>query len=151
MADKTCYPVSISTMAAAVVVSGFVNTIVTFVSLFACMPCMLPDAIGGASLIFYIRRSMKDKRPIPRNQAAILGALGGLLGSLLFILALLVIFLLFGNLTDMLSNTELLANSITGSGVLPVWLVLIVGVLIIPVKIIASAITAFAISSLDSS
>ncbi len=145
--EKACYPVSIGSMAVAILVGGVVNAALTFLGLLICMPCMASDALGGLALVRYMKRGGKTK--LTRIQAVLLGALSALLGSLLFMTALILIFLLFGNLAGMLSSTELLGRSISGTDAISGWAVVIVGFLLITFKMLIGAIAVAALSTLE--
>jgi hypothetical protein len=148
--QKTCYPVSISGMGIGVAVGSLVNAALTFAGLVICMPCMASDFAGAFGLMAYLKRGGKGKVKLTRGQAFALGGLTGLLGSFLFMVLLFLTFLAFGNLADMVSGNELFGNSISGIVTIPGWLVLFIGFFIIFLKTVVGAVSAAALSSLES-
>lgn len=110
---------------------------------------MISDALGSLTAMLYLKRYVKNFK-LTKFQAAIIGGLSGLIGSFLFVLFFLVIYLAFGNLMGMTSNIDLFANSITGSGSFPAWLAIMFGMAIVMMKVIISAIVMVALSTLDS-
>jgi hypothetical protein len=150
LAEKVYHPISFGNMAVAVVLSGIMNAAISFAGLLLCMPCMVSDALGSLTLVLYLKRAAGGRAKIPRTQALALGALSGLLGTIFLVGLLLVIFLIFGNLTSMVGDVVLFGNSISGIGTIPLWLVILTGGFIGLFKMAVNAIAVMALSSLDS-
>lgn len=134
-------------MAIAAVLGGLANTLFSFIGLLICMPCMLSDGLGGLTAVWSVRRGGKAR--LTKLQAFILGALSGLIGSLLLISIILLLFLMFGDLLGMLSQAQLFERSISGTREISGWLVILVGIFLIFFKTIVSGVAAVALSGLE--
>ena len=69
---------------AAIVIGAAVNSILTFLTLFICMPCLFSDLVGGSITVWIAKKLSGQRGQVSFGAAAFSSFLSGFLSTVLF-------------------------------------------------------------------